>query len=198
MNQSNFQPPVIPIWLIDLLIPEAQKESVKGDLLEEFSDLATKCGKSSARSWYWRHSMKTIARLMFRTPWVVAIAVFGAYFAVIAVVGFFAVQRLNIDAYVPPTELATYLLISSCTVSLLLLVASVIVAMLARGKETIATFLFGFTFVLVFVAADVIVHHHAVLLTHPAFLIVNSVLIAVVGVFVREKQLKAERHLLGG
>ena len=38
MNQSNFQPPVIANWLIDLLILEAQKESVKGDLLEEFSD----------------------------------------------------------------------------------------------------------------------------------------------------------------
>lgn len=198
MNPSKFQPPVIAIWLVDLLIPEAQKESVKGDLLEEFSDLATKCGESSARSWYWRHSAKTIARLMFRTPWVVAIAVFGAYFAVIAVVGFFAVQWLNVGAYVPPTELVTYLLISSCAVSLVLLVASVIVAMLARGKETIATFLFGFTFLLVFVAADVIVHHHALLLTHPTFLIVNSVLIAVVGVFVREKRLKAERRLLGG
>jgi hypothetical protein len=198
MNQSNFQPPALAIWLIDLLIPEVQKESVKGDLLEEFSDLATKCGESSARSWYWRHSTNTIARLMFRTPWLVAIAVFGAYFAVIAFVGFFAVQRLNIGAYVPPTDVATDLLILSSAGTLGLLAASVIVAMLAKGKEEIATALLTFTFLLVMVTADVIVHRHALLLAHPTFLIVNSVLIAIVGVFVRKKRLKAERRPLGG
>jgi len=198
MNQSNLQPPVIAIWLIDLLIPEAQKESVKGDLLEEFSDLATKCGESSARSWYWRHSRKTVARLMFRTPWVVAIAVFGASFAVMEVVGFFVLQQLNIDGYVPPTELATDLLLLAGTGTLVLLVASVIVAMLARGKEVIATVLFGLTFQLVVVAADLIVHRDAILLTHPTFLIVNSLLIGIVGVFVRRKRLKAERRLLRG
>jgi hypothetical protein len=201
VNSSSFQPPVIAIWLIDLLVPEEQKESVKGDLLEEFSDLATKCGESSARSWYWRNSAKTIARLMFRTPWVVAVAVFGAFFAVIAVAGFFAVPRLTrlyVAPHVPPTELATYFVISSCTGTLALLVASVIVAMLARGKEAIATVLLGLTFLLVFVAADVIVDRHALLLTHPTFLIVNSALIAIVGVFVRKKRSKAERRLLGG
>jgi len=198
MNPSNFQPPVIAIWLIDLLIPEAQKESVKGDLLEESSDLATKYGESSARSWYWRHSTRTIARLMFRTPWVVAIAVFGAFFAVIAVAGFILVQRLDIDAYVPFTKSATYLLFLYGTGTLELLAASVVVAMLARGKETIATVLFGLTLLLVFVAADMIAHRHALLLTHPTFLIVNSVLIAIVGVFVRKKRSKAERRLLGG
>ena len=128
----------------------------------------------------------------------VAIAVFGAFFAVIAVAGFFLVQRLNIDAYVPPTGSATYLLFLSGMGTLELLAASVIVAMLARGKEAIATVLFALTFLLVFVAADVIVNRHALLLTHPTFLIVNSVLIAIVGVFVRKKRSRAERRLLGG
>lgn len=191
MNSPNYQPPGVAIWLVDLLIPEAQKESVKGDLLEEFSDLATKFGESSARSWYWRHSTKTIARLMFRTPWVVANAVFGAYFAVIAFVGFFAVQRLNIGAHVPPTDVATDLLILSSVGTLMLLTASVIVAMLAKGKEEMATALFAFTFLLVMVTADVIVHRHAFLLAHPIFLIVNTVLVAAVGVIVRKRRLKA-------
>jgi hypothetical protein len=35
MKSANFQPPVIAVWLIDLFLPEEQKESVKGDLLEE-------------------------------------------------------------------------------------------------------------------------------------------------------------------
>jgi hypothetical protein len=201
MNPSSFQPPGIAIWLIDLLIPEEQKESVKGDLLEEFSDLATKCGESSARSWYWRHSTNTIARLMFRTPWVVATAIFGAFFAIIQVVGFFVVPRLTrlyVAPYVPPTKLATYFVVSSCTGTLASLVASVIVAMLARGKEAIATLLFGLTFLLVMGATGVIFHRHELLLTHPTFLIVNSVLISVVGVFVRKKRLRAERRLVGG
>ncbi len=85
MRSSNVRPPAVAVWLIDLLIPEIQNESIKGDLLEEFSDLAAKFGESAARSWYWRHSRKTVACLMFRTPWVVALALLSGTFVLLNV-----------------------------------------------------------------------------------------------------------------
>ncbi len=62
MSQASFvQPPRIAVWLVDLFTPDKQAESIPGDLLEEFSDLASKSGVAFARRWYWRHSVKTIA-----------------------------------------------------------------------------------------------------------------------------------------
>jgi hypothetical protein len=54
-------------------------ESIPGDLLEEFSDLALKSGVAFARRWYWRQSVRTIAHLIgsgFRfAPWRIVAAV---------------------------------------------------------------------------------------------------------------------------
>jgi hypothetical protein len=58
---SVVQPPHIAVWLLDLFITEKQRESIHGDLFEEFSGLASKSGVVSARRWYWRQSLKTIA-----------------------------------------------------------------------------------------------------------------------------------------
>jgi hypothetical protein len=57
------QPPRIAVWLLDLFISEKQGESIHGDLFEEFSGLASKSGVVSARRWYWRQSLKTIAHV---------------------------------------------------------------------------------------------------------------------------------------
>ncbi len=66
-------PPRIATGLVDLFTPDEQAESIPGDLLEEFSQLASKSGVASARRWYWRQSVKTIAHLIataFRVaPW---------------------------------------------------------------------------------------------------------------------------------
>jgi hypothetical protein len=68
-------------WLVDLVTPYEQAESISGDLLEEFSVLASNSGVASARRWYWRQSLKTITHLVvtgFRiAPWSMAGAVFG-------------------------------------------------------------------------------------------------------------------------
>jgi hypothetical protein len=77
MSPARFgRPPRIAIWLVDLFIPDEQAESIPGDLLEEFTDLAAKSGVASARKWYWRQSVKTIAHLSgtgFRdAPWLIA------------------------------------------------------------------------------------------------------------------------------
>jgi hypothetical protein len=57
------RPPRIAVWLVDLFASENQAESILGDLLEEFSDLASKSGVVSARRWFWRQSVKTVAHL---------------------------------------------------------------------------------------------------------------------------------------
>jgi hypothetical protein len=41
---SLVQPPRVAAWLVDLFTPGEQAESILGDILEEFSDVATKSG----------------------------------------------------------------------------------------------------------------------------------------------------------
>jgi hypothetical protein len=74
------QPPWLATWLVNLFtLPD--EESIVGDLLEEFCQLASKSGLAFARRWYWRHSLKTIAHLFgtaFRfSPWSTTAAVVG-------------------------------------------------------------------------------------------------------------------------
>jgi hypothetical protein len=83
-SQPDFvQPPRIAVWLVTLFTPAEQAESIIGDLLEEFSHLASKSGVAFARSWYWRQTVKTIAHLVgtaFRVaPWSTAAAVLGGF-----------------------------------------------------------------------------------------------------------------------
>lgn len=84
MFQTSFvHPPCIAAWLLDLFAPSEQAESITGDLLEEFRDLASKSGVVFARSWYRRQTVKTIAHLVgagFRAaPWSTAAAVVGGF-----------------------------------------------------------------------------------------------------------------------
>jgi hypothetical membrane protein len=78
---GSVQPPRIAVWLVNLFTPAEQTESILGDLLEEFSHLASKSGVTVARSWYWRQTVKTIAHFAhagFRgAPWSSAAAVVG-------------------------------------------------------------------------------------------------------------------------
>src|SRR5207245_2196148 len=81
--QADFvQPPRIAAWLVNLFAP-AEEESIVGDLVEEFSQLASKSGGTVARSWYWRQTLKTIAHLVgngFRVaPWSTTAAVVGGF-----------------------------------------------------------------------------------------------------------------------
>jgi hypothetical protein len=65
MSQARFvRPPRIALWLVDLFTPSEQAESIPGDLLEEFLELALKSGDAFARRWYWRQSVKTVAHLI--------------------------------------------------------------------------------------------------------------------------------------
>lgn len=78
---SSVQPPRVAVWLLDLFTPYEQEESIPGDLLEEFSDVASKSGVAHARRWYWRQSVRTVFHLVrsgFRVaPWSIAGVVVG-------------------------------------------------------------------------------------------------------------------------
>ena len=78
---SSVQPPRVAVWLLDLFTPYEQTESIPGDPLEEFSDVAAKSGVAYARRWYWRQSVRTVFHLVrsgFRVaPWSIAGAVVG-------------------------------------------------------------------------------------------------------------------------
>jgi hypothetical protein len=80
---SSVQPPRIAVWLVGLFTPDREAESIPGDLLEEFSNLASNLGVPFARRWYWRQSVKTIAHLfgagLRAAPWSTGAAVAGGY-----------------------------------------------------------------------------------------------------------------------
>jgi hypothetical protein len=81
-SQAFFlQPPRIAVWLVSQFTPAGESESILGDLLEEFSQLAAKSGVAVARTWYWRQTVKTIVHLAgtgFRVaPWSTAAAIVG-------------------------------------------------------------------------------------------------------------------------
>jgi hypothetical protein len=81
MTHVSFHPPRVAAWLIELFTPYEQAESIPGDLLEEFSDLASKSGAAYARRWFWRQTVPTISHLVrsrFRAaPWSTAAVVLG-------------------------------------------------------------------------------------------------------------------------
>jgi hypothetical protein len=84
ISQPHFvQPPRIAVWLICLFAPAEEAESILGDLLEEFSVLASESVMPSARNWFWRQTIKTVPRLAgfgIRTaPWLTAAAVVGGF-----------------------------------------------------------------------------------------------------------------------
>ena len=84
-SQSHWiQPPRFAVWLLTLFAFDDKAESILGDLLEEFTLLASKSGAPFARRWYWRQSLKTVLQLAvlgFRTaPWLITAAVVGGFF----------------------------------------------------------------------------------------------------------------------
>jgi hypothetical protein len=81
MMPRDVHPPRLASWLVDLFTPVGEADAIRGDLLEEFSDLVSKSGFAYARRWYWRQSVRTILHLIrsgFRVaPWSIAGVVVG-------------------------------------------------------------------------------------------------------------------------
>jgi hypothetical protein len=143
------QPPRIAIWLINLFTAAEEAESILGDLLEEYSQLASKSGVAFARRWYWRQTVKTIAYLAgtgFRVaPWSTTAAVVGGLLllrfvsrlpekVIFAVLRRYQVFEHHFNAYVffATDGIAIGLVIASMFVGC-------IVALAAKGREMLAT-----------------------------------------------------------
>jgi hypothetical protein len=75
-------PPRIADWLLSLFAL-AGSDTIIGDLHEEFSLQLSKSGSATARRWYWRQTLKTVAhlvRISARThPWLTAFAVLAGF-----------------------------------------------------------------------------------------------------------------------
>ena len=84
MSQAYLgQPPRLAVWFINLFTAHESAESIFGDLLEEYSYLASKSGVTFARRWYRRQTVKTIAHLFgsgYRAaPWSTTAAAVGGF-----------------------------------------------------------------------------------------------------------------------
>ena len=147
------QPPRIAAWLINLFTPSEEEESIPGDLLEEFSQLALKSGASVARSWYWRQTAKTIAYLAaagFRIAPVSTTAVIVGGFLLRYFVSllperviFALLQRYRVfDHY-----FNAYVFFATDGIAMGHVIASMfvgcVVAWLAKGREMVATMTLG-------------------------------------------------------
>jgi len=150
-QQAPFRhPPRIAEGLLVLFAPNEQAEWITGDLLEEFSDLASKSGVASARRWYWRQSLKTAAHLIgnaFRVaPWSILGAVLGGFLllrfgarlpetvmiAVLRTQRPYSTAHYNLNVFWVTDGIFLVRLIES------LLIGGIVAAM-AKGRELIAT-----------------------------------------------------------
>jgi hypothetical protein len=153
-SQADFVPPPhIAKWLVNLFAAGEEVESLLGDMLEEFSHLASKSGVAFARSWYWRQARKTIAHLVgnaFRVaPWLTAAIVIGGLLlnrlasglperAIFAVLHRYQVLDHHFSAYVffATDGIALGHVIASMFVGC-------VVALAAKDREMVATMTLG-------------------------------------------------------
>lgn len=153
-SQADFvKPPGIASWLITLFAAGEEAESLLGDMLEEFSQLASKSGVAFARSWYWRQTQNTIAHLVgtaFRVaPWLIAASVFGGLLlnrlvsglperAIFAILERYQVYNHHFGAYVffATDGIAIGHVVASMFVGC-------VVALAAKGREMVATMTLG-------------------------------------------------------
>jgi hypothetical protein len=157
-SPRDFVPPSRrTIWLIKLFTPAGEAEAIVGDLLEEFSQIASRSGLSFARRWYWRQTVKTIPALLvagFRSaPGTITAVVIGGFLlrwfvswwshpvinrAIEAVLEKYQAYEHNPRVYLfwlTHTMLFEHLLVN--------LLIGVVVAFAAKGREMTATMMLG-------------------------------------------------------
>ena len=212
-NTPGFRPPFIANWLIGLFTSGWHADAIPGDLLEEFSEVASKSGLAYARRWYWRQIMKTIVDLMgagFRTaPWLIAGTVIGGYLLFAfgsslpetLIVAVLDLRRHHVIPYYTQHEMDVHVfwlntgaLIGSLLVSLFV---GCIVAVVVKAREMVATLaLSGLLFALTVVAwVNVARHWPERTIPLPIMLIslAHKILIPIGGVMVREVRRAAGR-----
>ncbi|HEY6266576.1 MAG TPA: hypothetical protein VIW93_17380 [Candidatus Acidoferrum sp.] len=209
MTKPSFvQPPRFAVWLVNLFTPYEQAESIPGDLLEEFSELALKSDGAFARRWYWRQSVKTIGHLIgcgfLSVPWRIAGAVllgrlllpFGFILPekiIVAVLRVFPVY----PNYDHKNVVALWMFWVPLAIDIGWVIAPIIigciVAVVAKGREMIATMTLGFTFLALRVVA-IIVNRPGRILTRPDILLGLLAAFAIGGVIVRETRSALSRR----
>jgi hypothetical protein len=159
----SVQPPRLAFWLVNLFTIPDDAEAIMGDLLEEYSCVASKSGVDHARRWYWRQALKTIAHLIYSAyriaPWSTASAVVGGFLLpgfVIRFVGFperaiFAV----LEKYqVPDKHFNTYVFFATTGIDIGLVIVYLwvgcVIALVAKGREMAA----AITLCLIFAGMD--------------------------------------------
>jgi hypothetical protein len=209
-SQSPFvQPPRLAMWLLTLFALGDKAESILGDLLEEFTRLASKSGVPFARRWYWRQTLKTIfqlAALGFRTaPWLTTSAVAGG-----------VVLRKLVGRWVEPTIFAvlekyhvyehhfsTYMFFASTGIDIghliTFLLIGFVVAFVARGREMVATMSLGLLWgalTVVSFPAVVMQSGYGTALSRAMVYFADSLAIVIAGAIIRTHRLStASRHL---
>jgi hypothetical protein len=208
-SQSHFvQPPRLAMWLLTLFALDDAAEHILGDLLEEFTRLASKSGVPFARRWCWRQTLKTVFQLAaqgFRTaPWLTTAAVVGGFF-LRGVVGrlveptiFAAIERYQI----PDHHFSAYVFLATTGIDIGYLITFLfvgfIVAFVAKGREMVATMALGLIFgamVVVALPVEVMRFGHATPLSGLMWYFSDSLAIVIAGAIVRTHRLgAATRH----
>jgi hypothetical protein len=215
MSQALVEPPRIAAWLVDLFASAEQAESITGDLLEEFSDLAAKSGVAYARRWYWRQSAKTITHLVgagFRVaPWTIIGTVLGGYVLLTfggslperAIVSVLRFRRHRVTPYYTWPQFQAYLfwlnngiLVGRLLMSMLI---GCIVAVAAKEREMVSTMTLSCLLLLpAFGMGLVQLFRHGAeqpfLLPYLVFIFGNSIMIFMGGGIVRKNRSAAARR----
>ena len=149
-SQAHFvQPPRIAVWFVNLFTPAEEAEAILGDLVEEYSHLASKSGVAFARSWYWRQTFKTIVHLVgtgFRVaPWSTTAGVVGGFLLLRFVSGLpDKLLSAVTDRYLVfwSTHFKAYIwLLNGMLIEhyIALMFVGCVVALVAKGREMVAT-----------------------------------------------------------
>lgn len=152
---KSVQPPRLATWLIQLFTP-SEEESIVGDLFEEFLVLESTVGKTSARRWYWRQTVRSIGHLFvagfLAAPWsTVATVIAGFFFAQYAnaIPGTFL--RILTDRYLMfwSAHFKAYLwLLNGMAISQILtsFLVGCILAFFSKSREMVVTLTLSFVF----------------------------------------------------
>jgi hypothetical protein len=196
------QPPRIAVWLIMLFAAGETGETMLGDLLEEFSAIASHSGNGFARRWFWRQTAKTIPHLFvaaFRVkPWKTFAAVASGFLlrklvarlpepAIFWLVDRFQIYDRHFEIYrfmastaIDIAHLATFFLIG------------LVVALAARDREIPATAALGFLYAAMAVSGCIVMatRGHFDWLPRMTWYLSDSLVIVVAGAMVRASRLR--------
>ncbi len=197
---DRVHPPRFAEWLVGLFTLPNNAESIPGDLLEEFSQIATEAGPVVAGRWYWRQVLKTVIHLAgaaFRSsPWSTSAAVVGGFLlrkllGPVPEEAIFAVLR---KYQIFDSHFGVYLFFASTGIDighvLVFLLVGCAVAMVARGREMAATTALALIFgaMVVFSSVVILARGGDPLLWRLPWYFADSCAIVLGGVIVRSRR----------